>query len=81
MQARRQALQNGQQFIDAAVIARMPGQLPEQLRPRLGRLTPAQMRVYEDFARLPHTLVPASPGPPGAGRDAKVPPLCHSKIA
>ena len=51
-------MQSGQQFIDTGIISRMPQQLPEQLRPRLGRLTPAQMRVYEDFARLPQAPRP-----------------------
>ena len=52
----------------------MPQQLPEQLRPRLGRLTPAQMRVYEDFARLPQALFSAAGGAAGAPRDSKASP-------
>ncbi|CAM6118665.1 unnamed protein product [Calypogeia fissa] len=51
------------------------GRLPEALRPKPGRLSPSQQRVYEDFARLPWQnqssqgpVVPAGPStPPGAG--------------
>lgn len=44
--------------------------LPEALRPRPGRLSTAQSRVYEDFARLPWQNQPShtpatSAGPPG----------------
>ena len=40
-----------------------PATLPELLRPRPGGATPAQARVYEDFARLPR----ARGGVPGGG--------------
>ena len=69
---RQRARATGQNFVDASMAQRFPAGLPQQLRPKAGHLTPAQMRVYEDFARVPH---PAGPGPAGAlGRpgDAQV---------
>ncbi|CAK9208187.1 unnamed protein product [Sphagnum jensenii] len=41
--------------------------LPEALRPKPGRLTNAQQRVYEDFARLPWQNQPSQPAPAPAG--------------
>ncbi|XP_076917682.1 uncharacterized protein LOC143577845 isoform X1 [Bidens hawaiensis] len=54
------------------------GVLPEALRPKPGRLTHSQQRVYEDFVRLPWQnqsnqnsasvpLGPSPPPPPGSG--------------
>lgn len=57
-QARAKAKAAGQPFFDAAVLsgsARFPRALPELLQPRAGHLLPAQVRVYEDFARIPRT--------------------------
>ena len=57
-QARAKAKAAGQPFFDAAVLsgsARFPRALPESLQPRAGHLSPAQVRVYEDFARIPRT--------------------------
>ncbi|KAK9805719.1 hypothetical protein WJX73_001907 [Symbiochloris irregularis] len=62
-QMRQRARAAGQNFVDASMAQRFPAGLPQQLRPKAGHLTPAQMRVYEDFARVPH---PAGPGPAGA---------------
>ncbi|KAH8935189.1 hypothetical protein BDL97_17G016600 [Sphagnum fallax] len=39
--------------------------LPEALRPKPGRLTNAQQRVYEDFARLPWQHSQPTPAPAG----------------
>ncbi|KAJ7514921.1 hypothetical protein O6H91_23G065800 [Diphasiastrum complanatum] len=48
----REAL--GASFYDASIYSQGNlARLPEALRPKLGRLSPAQQRVYEDFARLP----------------------------
>lgn len=40
---------------------RFPRELPESLRPRQGPVTPMQLRVYEDFARIPRTAPPVPP--------------------
>ena len=59
---RQRARASGQAFMDTAMAQRFPTGLPQQLRPKAGHLTPVQMRVYEDFSRVPH---PAGPTPSG----------------
>ncbi|KAK9843414.1 hypothetical protein WJX81_000935 [Elliptochloris bilobata] len=69
-QARAKAKAAGQPFFDAAVLsgsARFPRALPESLQPRAGHLSPAQVRVYEDFARIPRTAAGFGAVVPGAG--------------
>lgn len=51
---RKQRETIGPAYYDATVYAQGNlARLPEALRPKPGRLSPAQQRVYEDFARLP----------------------------
>lgn len=51
---RKQRDASGPSFFDAQIYAQGHlARLPEALRPKPGRLTNAQQRVYEDFARLP----------------------------
>lgn len=47
-------------FIDIN-YARFPRSLPEALRPKIGGLTPQQLRVYEDFSRI--SPIPSQPFP------------------
>eukprot|EP00898_Chlorokybus_atmophyticus_P005844 jgi/Chlat1/6260/Chrsp44S05774 len=68
--------QTGQPYYDMSIFAsgRYPSALPDALRPKPGRMTPAQQRVYEDFARLPRQPPPTprpygQPGPPGGDID------------
>ncbi|EWC46218.1 hypothetical protein DRE_04596 [Drechslerella stenobrocha 248] len=49
---RERGRQNGQPFADPA-ISRFMVSLPEAFRPKPGGLTPTQLNVYEDFARMP----------------------------
>lgn len=37
-------------------------QIPENLRPKFGGLLPHQLRVYDDFARIPHVQAPSQQG-------------------
>ncbi|KAH9287615.1 hypothetical protein KI387_031732 [Taxus chinensis] len=50
---RKQRETLGPAFYDDTMYSQNLARLPEALRPRPGRLSPAQQRVYEDFARLP----------------------------
>lgn len=69
---RIKARAQGKPFADNSPFhGRFPASLPESLRPRPGNILPFQLRVYEDFARIPRTPPPqtpgaASPGMPGA---------------
>lgn len=61
--ARARAKAAGQQFVDASQLSgRFPAALPDSLRARPGALTPQQVRVYEDFARIPRTAAAAQQG-------------------
>jgi len=51
LQARRKLRESGQPFYDSHQMYPYPAQLPEFLHPKAGGIHPAQMRVYEDFAR------------------------------
>ncbi|GAA5967764.1 hypothetical protein JCM8115_006439 [Rhodotorula mucilaginosa] len=55
-------------FWDTAAMAasHYSGMLPDPLRLKLGGLSPPQLQVYEDFARLRATLPPAVDGRNGA---------------
>lgn len=51
---RKQRETLGAAYFDASVYSQGNlARIPEALRPKPGRLSPAQQRVYEDFARLP----------------------------
>ncbi|KAI8372978.1 CCR4-Not complex component, Not1-domain-containing protein [Radiomyces spectabilis] len=41
--------------MDVLSMSRYPATLPQPLRPKPNGLQPAQLRVYEDFARIPRT--------------------------
>ncbi|KAI9209788.1 CCR4-Not complex component, Not1-domain-containing protein [Polychytrium aggregatum] len=60
-----------QPYYDVAVYtsSRYLASLPDMLRPKLGGLTPQQMRVYEEFARpLPRAFAPAQGMSPASMR-------------
>ncbi|KAJ9513070.1 hypothetical protein QJQ45_029442, partial [Haematococcus lacustris] len=71
---RSKARAQGKSFVDPlALQGRFPRELPESLRPRPGVVSAMQLRVYEDFARIPRTAPPTPapntlppPGAPGA---------------
>lgn len=48
---------------NSAFHGRFPAQLPESLRPRPGVVSAMQLRVYEDFARIPRVPPPAAAAP------------------
>eukprot|EP00742_Colponemidia_sp_Colp-10_P004133 GILJ01004411.1.p1 GENE.GILJ01004411.1~~GILJ01004411.1.p1 ORF type:complete len:2283 (+),score=370.59 GILJ01004411.1:173-7021(+) len=59
--------QTGQPYYDMTIFnnGRYPSNLPDSLRPKPGVLGPQQLRVYEDFARLPRAqplVVPRAAG-------------------
>lgn len=66
--ARRKAASAGQQFADVALLAqvRFPQTLPDVLRPKPCRLSPRQLRLYEDYARIGRTIVPQTASSKGA---------------
>lgn len=70
-QVRQAARSNGQTYVDATAAARFPASLPQPLRPKAGHLSPAQMRVYEDFSRCPHPAGPILPGTPVKAADGQ----------
>ncbi|KAH7284495.1 hypothetical protein KP509_34G056500 [Ceratopteris richardii] len=60
---RKQRETMGANFYDASFYSQGHlSRLPEALRPKPGRLTNAQQRVYEDFARLPWQNQPSQGG-------------------
>eukprot|EP01018_Ginkgo_biloba_P022479 Gb_12251 [translate_table: standard] len=61
---RKQREAMGHAYYDATVYSQGPlARLPEALRPKPGRLSGAQQRVYEDFARLPWQNQPSQNAP------------------
>ncbi|KAF5831048.1 CCR4-Not complex component, Not1-domain-containing protein [Dunaliella salina] len=59
---RAKARAMGKHFADdSAFQGRFPRDLPESLRPRPGMVSPLQLRVYDDFARIPRTPPPVVP--------------------
>ncbi|XP_057867287.2 uncharacterized protein LOC131074644 isoform X3 [Cryptomeria japonica] len=60
---RKQRETLGPAFYDATVYSKNLARLPEALRPKPGRLSSAQQRVYEDFARLPWQNQPTQSSP------------------
>jgi len=63
---RRKQREAGQPYYDQQMMGRMyPAQLPEFLHPKAGGVHQAQMRVYEDFARVRQSpqLQPNRPQP------------------
>lgn len=76
--ARRKAASAGQQFADVALLTqtRFPQTLPDVLRPKPCRLSPRQLRLYEDYAKIGRTIVPqagGSKGTPGTTNQGGVP--------
>jgi len=66
---RAKARAQGKPYADASAFhGRFPRDLPESLRPRPGVVSPLQLRVYEDFARIPRTAPPPTPGEGGVGK-------------
>eukprot|EP01119_Soliformovum_irregulare_P023182 TRINITY_DN8072_c0_g1_i1.p1 TRINITY_DN8072_c0_g1~~TRINITY_DN8072_c0_g1_i1.p1 ORF type:complete len:2236 (-),score=833.72 TRINITY_DN8072_c0_g1_i1:325-7032(-) len=67
---------------------RFPGSLPDSLSPRLGGLLPAQIRVYDDFSRIPQVQAPPfrdsksewSPDGSGSNVEALTVPQCLEKL-
>eukprot|EP00899_Mesostigma_viride_P024080 jgi/Mesvir1/4857/Mv11131-RA.2 len=64
----------GQPYYDVAQLSasRYPAALPESLRPAPGRLTVQQLRVYEDFGRIPRQAPPQPQT--GQGQEGRPPP-------
>jgi len=70
---RRKAAAQGQAYMDEALAGkRYPAALPEILRPTRAGLGPAQMLVYEAFARQPRQPI-APPQPSSGGGVSEVP--------
>ena len=63
LQDRARAKQARQSFLDTSKVqeaGRFQHAIPESLRPKMGRLSAPQQRVYEDFARIPRNPMAAA---------------------
>lgn len=48
---RKHARNEGRRYCDSAVLTYQAERMPEQIRLKVGAVTPPQMAVYEEFAR------------------------------
>lgn len=48
---RKHARNEGRRYCDSAVLTYQAERMPEQIRLKVGAVTPQQMAVYEEFAR------------------------------